>query len=351
MPALLLVAGMVSAAVCPARADTELLAIGGGERPWEDWGTLDAIDWQSLPGWIQPRRTTADVNILHDMYANGQLYAGKSQPVGIGFRPGQDGRIWSINIPVAQNRTLFLLADGLQDTVAFDYFDRLASNAGVAIEVDLGIPFPVNEIAFYPLQFGSHVDLFVKGYELYANDGSPDRVDERGEPIYSLLSAVAANADMVVRNQAFSPQHVRYIKLRLTSPQAFELDQLEIRGEGFVRRAGFQSEIIDLGDLANLGRMLWGGSGGDRRHPADQEPGRHRPYHPDLPSDQRARRGGSPHRTDGRGEQAAVRPAAGTRQGLHPRGHRQLDPLVSAVRLLGRCGGQYGARSLCAVPS
>lgn len=240
-----------------ASAAVEVFAIGGALRPWEAWGTLDALDTQADPGWLQPRRTSAAVNILNELYAKGQLYAGQDPPRGSGYRAGQDGRIWSLNIPVTENQTLFRLADGLDDTLAFDYFDRLASNAGVSIVVDLGIPFPVDEVSFYPLDFASHVDLFVRGYELYGNDGRPQSVDPRGDPAFRLLHAEAANADVVVRDRGFAPQHLRYIRLRITSPQAFELDQLEIRGEGFVRQAAYTTQIIDLGDLANLGRLLW----------------------------------------------------------------------------------------------
>lgn len=257
VPMILLLAAWAAAFLPePAGAEIQRFAIGSERTPWAVWGTFDAIDDQQAPGWIQPKRTSLEANILNELYKNGQLYAGMNPPEKA-FRLGEDGRIWSVNIPVTENRNLLLLADGLADTIAFDYFNRLASNAGVAIVVDLGVPFPVSEVSFYPLDFGAHVDLFVKGYELYANDGSPAAIDEHGEPIFSLLDAVPVNQDVVVRSDRFVPQHMRYLKFRATSPQAFEMDQLEIRGEGYVRRAAFTSQIIDLGDIANLGRISW----------------------------------------------------------------------------------------------
>jgi len=240
------------------QAEVEHFAVGGDDREWADWGTADAIDDQSLPGWVQPRRTTLDVNLLRELHLSGQLFAGKDHPAWTGFRPDQDARIWSPNVPPAENDGLLLLAeDGRADSVSFNHFNRLSGNAGVAIFVDLGIPFPVSEISFYPLSFGVHTDMFMKGYELAANDGSAEEVDERGELIFSLLDADPLNPEPVVQSDAFPPQHIRYIKLTCTSPQAFELDQLEIRGEGYVRRASFTSHIIDLGDLATFGRILW----------------------------------------------------------------------------------------------
>jgi hypothetical protein len=254
---LLVAGGLVSLLLCePVGAELQRFVVGNSSRPWSAWGSFDAVDDQTAPGWVQPKRTTLAANILNELFKNGQLYAG-TDPPDRAFRLGKDGRIWSINLPIAENRNLLWLADGLTDTLSFDYFNRLASNAGVSIVVDLGVPYPVSDISFYPLSLGAHVDQFVKGYELYANDGSPTAVDERGEPLFALLEAVPTNMDVVVRSSRFIPQHMRYIKLRITSPQAFELDQMEIRGEGYVRRAVFTSQIIDLGDIANLGRICW----------------------------------------------------------------------------------------------
>lgn len=245
--------------MAPGRAEAEIerFVIGNRGRAWADWGTFDAVDSQALSGWIQPRRTTREVNILRELHINGHLFAGQKPSESSGYEPGEDARIWSLNIPVTENENLFRLVDELSDTLAFDYFDRTSSNSGVSIVVDMGIPFPVDEIRFYPLSLGSHVELFVRGYELWVNDGSPDNVDERNEPIFSLLDAVPTNVDVVVRNSRFPPQHIRYMRLKVTSPEAFELDQLEVRGEGFVRRGVFTSRVFDAGDIANFGRIFW----------------------------------------------------------------------------------------------
>jgi hypothetical protein len=231
------------------------LVIGNQERLWATWGTLDAVDDSRRPGWIQPRRISREVNLLNELYRQGRLYPFE-RPVETTYRPG-DGRVWTPNAPFQENRDMLRLADGLKDSVSFNYFNRLASNNGVSIYVDLGAPFPVDEIRFYPLNFGVHQDLYLKGYELFANDGSPETLDARGIPVYRLLDAVPVNPDVNVINTNFPPQFIRYLRLRSTSPQPFEIDQLEIRGEGFVRRATFTSHVLDLGDLANLGALRW----------------------------------------------------------------------------------------------
>ena len=234
---------------------SERFVIGNDERPWEAWGTLDGIDYAARSGWIQPRRTSRETNILNELYQAGRLFPSE-KPADPNYKPG-DGRLWTPNAAFQENKKMLMIADGLRDSLSFDYFNRLASNNGVSIFVDLGAPFPVDEIAFYPLLTGAHRDLYIKGYELFANDGSPELIDERGRPVFHLLDAEPVNTNVVVRNSNFTPQYMRHIKLRVTSPQAFELDQLEVRGEGYIRRATFTSKIIDLRDIANLGRLYW----------------------------------------------------------------------------------------------
>jgi len=234
----------------------EHFTVGTSSRPWATWGEFDAIDGRASPGWIQPIRTSLDENILHELLVSGRLYPGED-PDDDTFRADQDGRIWSTNAPVGENRKLVMLADGLEDTLAFDYFNRVGSNSGVTFVADLGVPFPVSQISFFPLDFGLHLERFVQGYELHGNDGSPETLDEFGDPDFFLLSSVPTNNDVVVRNSRFTSRHLRYVKLRITHPAPFEIDQLEIRGEGYVRRSSFTSAVIDLEDLVNFGRVYW----------------------------------------------------------------------------------------------
>ena len=254
--ALLLAGALVCLLPGGPAADVERFVIGNAARPWTESGESEAIDRESLDGWIQPQRATLDVNILQELLENGQLYAGEKQAAGTSFRPDRDGRIWSPNMPPGQNSDLLRLADGRTDSSSLDYFNRLTGNANASITVDLGIAFPVSRISFYPLDFGIHADLFLKGYELSANDGAPENVDGRGNLVFTLLNAVPDNFDLVAESE-FPLQYLRYVKITSTSPQAFELDQLEIRGQGYVRRAVFTTQIVDLGDIANIGRLFW----------------------------------------------------------------------------------------------
>jgi len=237
-----------------AMAELKTFVIGSEDQPWSKWGALQAVDDVTTPGWIQPMKTDLEMNILNELFKQRRLFPGEN-PIDPLYMPG-DGRMWSPNAPFGEETDMIRISDAQEDAVAFDYFDRSGSNNGVAIYIDLGAAFPVSEIKFYPLQFGDHPDKYMKGYELFANDGRPETQDEEGRPIFHLLNAVPTNTSVIV-TEGFPPEYIRFVKLRCTSRQPFEIDQLEVRGEGYIREATFISKIINLGDIANLGGLRW----------------------------------------------------------------------------------------------
>ncbi|HID96284.1 MAG TPA: hypothetical protein EYP53_09570 [Candidatus Latescibacteria bacterium] len=275
MKGTLVLSGILSLVISigSGRAEIKTYVIGDDEHPWgESMRSVKHIDDTAESGWIQPVKITRDVNILNQLWREGRLFAGSGlwgDVYGYDYKEG-DGRLWSPHIAWGRRRDILTLADGLEDTLSFDYFNRRGNNLGVTIYADLGTPFPVDEVKFYPLHsqmpfvdkypdfdWGWHEDYYMKGYELWANDGSPENMDENGRPIYHLLSAVPVNEQPVVDDTTFQPQHIRYLKLRSAARDAFEIDQLEIRGEGYLRTATFLSEVIDLGDIANFGTISW----------------------------------------------------------------------------------------------
>lgn len=259
-----------------ARAGTELYVLGGNEHPWSDMASFLSkyFDCFSDPGKIMPVRVPPGENILHKLWEEGRLfpaYGVEGRVVGLykgrAYSEG-DGRLWSPNVGFGGRERILIIADGSSgeqpDSTAFDDFMKSANNLGVVIYVDLGAPYPVRRVKFWPLLYGEFQDYYLKGYELYANDG--EEVDEEGKPIYHLLSAVPTNTHVVVDDSSFTPQYIRYLKLRSSRPDPFQINQLEIYGEGYLRQMTFISKVIDLGDIANLGRLWW---------KAEVEPGSH----------------------------------------------------------------------------
>ncbi|HID96410.1 MAG TPA: hypothetical protein EYP53_10210 [Candidatus Latescibacteria bacterium] len=268
----LMVLAVLASGAVQARVKTYI--IGEEAHPWQDSGELKNADYESQPGWILPGRISLRQNLLNQLYKEKRLFAGYGRDGEVseeGYQPG-DGRLWSPNLRFEDRKKILLLADGEQDTLALEEFSASKYNLGVTVYADLGQAYPVRLVRFYPLNrqldpalisrypdfdWGAHESLYMKGYELWANDGSPETQDKDGRPIYSLLSAVPVNQNVVVADSSFPLQHIRYLKLRCAVSEPFEIDQLEIRGEGYFREARFTSEIIDLGEIANLGGIWW----------------------------------------------------------------------------------------------
>ena len=242
-------------AVRPAVAVVDTLVVGGVERAWIEDGELRGLDDATTPGWIQLERTKQEQNILNRLFNDNRLFAGRD-PTSADFQPG-DARIWTPNGSFGENFDLLRVADGKRDSTSFNAFNRERNNNGVIIFIDLGSAFPVDEFKFYPLSFGAHRDLYMKGFELSVNDGSPETLNEEALPIYSLVRAVPRNVNQETTVQ-FAAQHVRFLKLRSSSAQPFEIDQIEVRGSGFVKQGSFLSNVLDLGTVANLGDIIWG---------------------------------------------------------------------------------------------
>ena len=218
--------------LCAAASATEVYVIGNEQHPWQDIGTLNSIDPTTDPGWIQPRRTEPTENLSLDALLRS---GGMSTP-----QPS-----------VRQAGDLNTMIDGDANTV-FD--GSKARQVGGNMDLDLGETFGgVERIVFYPSP--TFDDKFLRGYEVYINDGS---VESRvgGTLQWQLVEKVEKNGDSTVRVR-ISSQYVRHIRVVFTTPLPWEIAELEVYSRGFVPRATYTSEIIDLGDLANFGHLRW----------------------------------------------------------------------------------------------
>lgn len=251
-----------------AQAGTKLLSIGGvapdAGGSWRASGSAERADDATEPGWILPQKIDRSQNLLNLLHKEGRLFPATGvagdvpadKKLAYLARPG-NGRIWSPNLDFALRESILMVSDGLLDDKTFNYFDRAAGNRGVTIYIDLGAPFPVNQIIFYPLKTGLHQELYMKGYELWASEGSKETTNADGQPVYHFLHGVPLNSTRVVNDSSFTPQHIRFIKIKSTADQPFEIDQIEVRGTGYVAEASYLSNVIDLADIANLGSLQW----------------------------------------------------------------------------------------------
>ncbi len=251
--------------VCSTSAQ-DVFTVGGDERPWpnsgttpggvidfvEQLGTIEetngekvfADDLDSRQNWIMPLRLRSDFNI-----SLGVLERGGTIDI-----PGLD----------ASQKNPEQLAGMLNGDhrVAFDrkfVAGRIVRNNGVTIRIDLGARFGVDRIAFYPRMTASFPfeNEFMRGYELFLNDGLPQNLFASGQPIFtSPVRRDPDNREARVDAQ-INPQFVRFLQLKSISTLGFEIDEIEVYGRGFVPVASYVSNVLDMGGEVVWGRIAW----------------------------------------------------------------------------------------------
>ncbi len=254
----------------------QTMIVGGEERPWQDTGTtpgevVDIVDHldqvrtvdgvqlfieipEDIDGWIVPLRLLPDFNISRGVLARG-------------------GSIDVPNIDPGQRRPAELVGMLNGDhTIAFDRTftaERTMRNYGVRIIIDLGARFGVNRIRFYPRMTPDYPfhHQYLPAYEIYLNDGLPENLFASGQPMFgSPVVRDDSNSETLV-DLSIEPQFARYLELRSLTQAGFEIDQIEIYGTGFVPRARYLSNVIDLGDQMIFGTVRWQESiAGEARH-------------------------------------------------------------------------------------
>ncbi|HIG56185.1 MAG TPA: hypothetical protein EYQ18_19830 [Candidatus Handelsmanbacteria bacterium] len=257
---------LIALALAPQAHGSEVFTVGGDERGWSGWGDtpggviafVDRLgDVQnpagnqvfagvadSLSGWIMPLRLNPDFNISLDVFERGgdidvpNLARSEKDPEELAGVLNGDHR-------VAYDRKFVA--------------GRIVRNNGVAIRIDLGARFGMDRIVFYPRM----TDLFpfdnefMRGYELFLNDGLPQNLFASGQPIFtSPVLREPDNREVKVDVQ-IEPQFVRFVELKSISTLGFEVDEIEIYGRGFVPTARYVSNVLDLGEKGVWGSINW----------------------------------------------------------------------------------------------
>ena len=252
-------------AVCPTSAQ-DVFTVGDQERLWRDFGTtpggvIDFVEQlgdiedangdkvfaagaDSLQDWIMPLRLRPDFNISLGILERGGtidlpgLDASQKDPEQLAGMLNGDHR-------VALDRKFVA--------------GRIVRNNGVTIRLDLGARFGVDRIVFYPrmtelFPFGNE---FMRGYELFLNDGLVQNLFASGQPIFtSPVQREPDNREARVDAQ-INAQFVRFLQLKSISTLGFEIDEIEVYGRGFVPTASYVSNVLDLEEDVVWGRIAW----------------------------------------------------------------------------------------------
>lgn len=266
-------------------ADTLLDYTGHTMKPsWVD----PSLNLTTILEWDQNGQTQVS---LHDLGGNIRVTQGRAAPY------------MAMTLPSS-----LLAYDGDPTTTMFRSFTQQPSSPpgvgrGFRLNVitNFGAEMPINRIRFYPRlsktgdahtiaamavpkpdpeSFGeeSFTSNFLEWYEIGVADNSAPfsdtafaipkglrwhkdvtgfRVDNDGA--YTILRQVRENLDVVV-DFRFPLTHVRWVALRALDPyRAWEIAEVEIYGQGYVRKAVYQTDILDFGQPISWGKIRWSG--------------------------------------------------------------------------------------------
>ena len=230
-----------------APAQVEVWHIGKGGLDWASQAQtqIGALD---VDGGLQPLQLQAGQNLLELLRTSGQRFL-NGQPRD--FTAAGQPRAWSNDGFFNQVNGPLSLIDGDPSTSSGSTFKSAQSQAGATFFWDLGAPFPVNRIRFYPAP--DDPDAFIKAFELFINDG--ETFNDINRPEYRSLRRVETNKQTVV-DIDFAALQGRFVQLRVLSKTIFNLAEFEVYGEGFVPVASYESELHSFGGPVNFGRLL-----------------------------------------------------------------------------------------------
>ncbi len=230
----------------PAVAQLEVWHIGKGGLSWTSQAESQsgALD---INGALQPLELGAGESLIELLVDSGQTWL-NGQPTD--FTVAGQPRTWSNDGLFNQLNGPLLLVDGDPGTSSKGTFKTVRSQAGAAFFWDLGAPFPIERIRFFPDP--DDEDAFIKAFELLVNDG--EDFNDISRPNYTLLRRVEVNRDGVVELD-FAALQGRFLQLKVLSKSSFNLAEFEIFGQGFVPVASYLTDLHSFGGAVNYGRL------------------------------------------------------------------------------------------------
>ena len=268
--------GLLAPAVLTAEVTTWQL---GGSQPWAGQDTVSImIDFERVPGAIQPVRVDPSVNII-SLLDNWTTFR---QPKELGYIDGERPRIWKWNEgngDPTENGVALIDADSTT------YNSSKAEGIGKQFfTIDLAVPMPAHTFGFHTPSGG------------FRSDGTPLRTDstpafqisiqEENSEIFAFKGPLPLARIVAEPVQNFAPdvrvgfdqQYVRFFrwarKFSIIDETALSrggaegqgnqarsllgtISEFEVYGEGFPKRATYRSKIIDLGAEQNFGRLFF----------------------------------------------------------------------------------------------
>ena len=232
----------------PAMAGAQLQTwrIVGDGQSWTDQA-LSQSGALEIDSGLQPLELGEGENLIDLLRESGLTWLNGQPPV---FTETGQPRTWSNDGLFNQILGPLDLLDGDPATSSKSVYKAARNQAGAAFFWDLGAPFPINRLRFFPDP--DDPDAFIKAFKILVNDG--ETFNDINRPQYELLRRVEVNREMVV-DIHFAPLQGRFLQLLVLSKSAFNLAEFEIYGEGFVPVASYTSQLHSFSGAVNFGAM------------------------------------------------------------------------------------------------
>ena len=253
----------------------------GGSQPWAGQDTVSImIDFERVPGAIQPVRVKPGVNII-SLLDNWTTFR---QPKELGYIDGERPRIWKWNEGNG---------DPTENGVALIDADSTTYNSSKAegidkqfFTIDLAVPMPAHTFGFHTPSSGFRSD----GTPLHT-DSTPAfqvSIQEENSEIFAVKGPQPLARIVAAPTENFAPdvhigfdqQYVRFFRwarkfsiidetalTRVSGTSGGQgnqarsllgtISEFEVYGKGFPKRATYRSKIIDLGAEQNFGRLFF----------------------------------------------------------------------------------------------
>ena len=264
MYALRLPIALVLLAALQGMAETRSIAIGGASgSSWQDGGGQIQAVFPTGARDVERGNTPGGVIDFDPEGREGWIFP-QNVVEGTNLALGLLGRGGSVSSPTVLEAGIESQLETMIDGDGETALERknVAVIRGMAMDFDLGARFGVQRVQFFPRN--GHPDFpaapfqedFIRGYELFFNDGS-EETQGAGGPEWRSFRLDATNQDALV-NLSIPPQFVRFIRLQSRTSSGFEIAEFRVFGTGFVPTAEYISNIFDLGpDLGLWGTIRW----------------------------------------------------------------------------------------------
>ena len=227
------------------------LGIDFREIDWSFSELEEGLELDSLSiGSLQPNFFDEDEDIARTALSRGgevhiTVFAHENSLVGQVLLDGDPSTayVWEEAVGVSSRRARVTLDLGGQFLVKKVSFRPLAENPGRFLEsFSIGVtnvPFETFRIPTLP----------AVNVQKPSGAAPAPRIDENTDP------------DVTVLLNPPDGVEIRFLQLdiRRVTPKAIELAELEVFGGGFVNRASYVSDVIELDDLASWGAISWSG--------------------------------------------------------------------------------------------